>query len=664
MRFRRSEPLNTESPPTASFDDVLIRVRGAGRRYSKSAEWAIRDCDLDIRRGDFVAITGPSGAGKSTLLNCLALLDRFDHGNYQLNGTQIDQMRPRQVEMTRGEQFGFVFQSSNAIESRTVAKNVEIPLVSLGIPGGQRLALVTAALVKANIVHRAGHNVSLLSGGERQRVAIARSLVINPQVLFLDEPTGNLDSKNTTAVIDLLQQLNRHGTTIVFVTHDAQLAAAATHQINVNDGIVSQPARALPAVSNASIPLIHTNALHPDRSPKLLRILRQHADAVSEAAFSLLSKPARTVMAILSIGLGVAGLVAGVNLGVTANSQIDKLITGAALDQVYVSQANPSAADAAADFIPATARKLLLLDGVEAAGSLDTIDPNLAQISRYPSIPTAGHTVQAIGVTAATFAALDIALPPQTTQLFDSSPINSNIAVVGKQAAKSLGLTAGTAQTIWISGTRFDVIAIVPGTIRNSAVTDSVLISHTAVQQLHLIATYQLVVKTVPGRGFSVATAIPYQLDPQNPGHFVTNGTANLQNLRQGVSSSLNTLLLALAAVFLGIAILSTASTMTNSVLQRAGEIGLRMATGSSPTKIAGLFLAEGATLGLIGGLLGSSTGVVAVLAVSAIQNWIPALDPTTIGLGMGIGFITGLFAAIVPSIRASRTQPALAIRK
>ena len=107
----------------ASFDDVLIRVRGAGRRYSKSAEWAIRDCDLDIRRGDFVAITGPSGAGKSTLLNCLALLDRFDHGNYQLNGTQIDQMRPRQVEMTRGEQFGFVFQSSNA----TKAPSLPIP---------------------------------------------------------------------------------------------------------------------------------------------------------------------------------------------------------------------------------------------------------------------------------------------------------------------------------------------------------------------------------------------------------------------------------------------------------------------------------------------------------------------------------------------------------
>ena len=648
----------------ASCDDVLIRVRGAGRRYSKSAGWAIRDCDVDIRRGDFVAITGPSGAGKSTLLNCLALLDRFDHGDYQLNGTQIDQMRPRQVEMTRGERFGFVFQSSNAIESRTVAKNVEIPLASLGIPRSQRLALVTAALVKANIMHRAGQNVSLLSGGERQRVAIARSLVTNPQVLFLDEPTGNLDSKNTTAVIELLQQLNRNGTTIVFVTHDAQLAAAATHQIHVNDGIVYQPALTLPTISNLSNPPTHTDTLPTDSPSGLRRIMRQHADAVSEALFSLMSQPARTVMAILSIGLGVAGLVAGVNIGATANSQIDKLITGATLDQVYVSQSTPSASDAVADFTPATARKILLLEGVIAAGTLDTIDPNLAQISRYPSIPMADHAVQAIGVTAASFDALDIVLPPQTMQLFDSSPISSNIAVVGKQAARSLGLTAGTAQTIWISGTRFDVLAIVPGTMRNPAVTNSVLISQTAVQQLHLSATYQLVVKTAPGRGFSVATAIPYQLDPQNPAHFITNGTANLQNLRQGVSSSLNTLLLALAAVFLGIAILSTASTMTNSVLQRAGEIGLRMATGSSPTKIAGLFLAEGATLGLIGGLLGSSTGVVAVLAVSVIQNWIPALEPTTIGLGMGIGFITGLFAAIVPSIRASRTQPALAIRK
>jgi macrolide transport system ATP-binding/permease protein len=644
-------------------------VRGGGRRYAATSEWAIRDCELEIRRGDFVAITGPSGAGKSTLLNCLALLDRFDHGDYLLDGVRIDQMRARDVERTRGKQFGFVFQSSNAIESRSVAKNVEVPLSSLGVPVAARRSLVTTALEKANIVHRGGQSVSLLSGGERQRVAIARSLVTNPQVLFLDEPTGNLDSKNTTAVIDLLQQLNRQGTTIVFVTHDAQLAAAATHQILVNDGIVSQPPRPDPdpaagrSATVAELPGTEVSPA-PNIESSLRRMVRQQLDAVSEAVFSLVAQPARTLMALLSIGLGVAGLVAGVNLGVTADSQIDKLITGAALDQVYVSQATPSATEARTDFTLAAAQKILHLSGVQAVGELDTMTPSTAKVTRFSSLDrSSGYSVPALGVTSGTFTALGIALPVQEARLFDSSPINSNIAVVGAAAARSLGLSPGTPQTIWIAGTRFDVIAIVPGTPRDTDVTNSVLVSHAAAQHLSG-AKGQFVVKTVPGRGFSVGTAIPYQLDPQNPGHFVANGTANLQDLRQGVSTSLNSLLLALAAVFLGIAILSTGSTMTNSVLQRSGEIGLRMATGSSPAKIAGLFLAEGATLGLIGGLLGSSAGVVAVLIVSAIQHWIPALDPTTIGLGMGIGFITGLLAAIVPSIRASKTQPALAVRK
>lgn len=671
MRVRRGRPKPEPSAPSGEGDAVLIRVSGGGRRYAATPDWAIRDCELAIHRGDFVAITGPSGAGKSTLLNCLALLDRFDQGNYALNGVRVDQMRAREVEMTRGRQFGFVFQSSNAIESRSVAKNVEVPLASLGVPVAARRALVTTALEKANILHRAEQSVSLLSGGERQRVAIARSLVNNPHVLFLDEPTGNLDSKNTGAVIDLLRQLNRQGTTIVFVTHDAQLAAAATHQVLVNDGIVSQPPRAVLAPAGGPRAIVpDPPELVPLLGPRtvststLRRIARQQFDAISEATFSLFAQPGRTLMALLSIGLGVAGLVAGVNLGVTADSQIDRLITGAALDQVYVGQATPSAADAPIDFAPSAARKILQLSGVEAAGNLDTVDPNSAQVTRYSLPHNSGYSIQALGVTSRTFTALDIALPAQQALLFDSAPINSNIVVVGTGAARSLGLTPGSPQTIWIAGERFDVIAIVPGTPRDTSVTNSVLISHTAVQQMHLQANFQFVVRTVPGRGFSVGTAIPFQLDPESPGHFVANGTANLQNLREGVSTSLNSLLLALAAVFLGIAILSTGSTMTNSVLQRSGEIGLRMATGSSPAKIAGLFLAEGATLGLIGGLLGSSAGVVAVLVVSAIQHWIPALDPTTIGLGMGIGFITGLLAAIVPSIRASRTQPALSVRK
>lgn len=661
-REKRTAAVDLEEAERA-WDGPLIRIRGAGRRYNaSSSEWAIRDGDIDIYSGDFLAITGPSGAGKSTLLNCLALLDTFDVGQYFLNGREVNRMHPHEVQDIRGQEFGFVFQASNAIESRNVAKNVEIPLSSLGVPVNLRNGLVTEALLAANILHRASQNVSLLSGGERQRVAIARSLVNKPTVLFLDEPTGNLDSANTNAVIELLQQLNRQGATIVFVTHDDTLASSATRRVLVNDGRILDgiPARR-PQIARPAT--ISDSGLGLTRRSGIRRFWHQQQDAVSEAAFSLFAQPARTLVALLSIGLGVAGLVAGVNLGVTATGQVDKLITGTSLDQITVSASSPSMAQDLLDFTPANSAKIQSLDGVKSVGVRDTVSASSAEVSRFGLGQVGAYSVGVVGMTSGTFATLGIEIPKAEAKLFDLSPVDSNIALLGEQAAHTLGVAADASQSIWISGTRFHVMGIVPASAGES-ISNSAIISHTAAIQVGLLRQTQFVVQTKAGRGFAVGTAVPYALNPGAPAHFISSGAADLQNLRTGVATSLNGLLLALATVFLGIAILSTSSTMTNSVLQRSGEIGLRMATGSSPGKIAGLFLAEGASLGLIGGLLGSTTGVIAVLVISAVQHWTPELDPATIALGMAVGFITGLLAAIVPSTRASRMQPALAVRK
>ncbi len=665
LRLKRNLAPDLEVASEQAQDKPLIRIRGAGRRYNaSSSEWAIRDGDIDIHSGDFLAITGPSGAGKSTLLNCLALLDTFDAGRYLLNGRQVDRMRLHEVQDIRGREFGFVFQSSNAIESRNVAKNVEIPLSSLGVPINVRSSLVTEALQAANILHRASQNVSLLSGGERQRVAIARSVVNKPTVLFLDEPTGNLDSANTHAVIELLQQLNQQGTTIVFVTHDDTLASSATRRVVVDDGrIVDGIPMHRPKIAGPP-PKPGGLGLEKTRSSGFLRFAVQQLDAVSEAAFSLFAQPARTLVGLLSIGLGVAGLVAGVNLGVTATGQVDKLITGTSLDQITVSASAPSGAQDLLDFTPANSAKIESLDGVRSVGVRDTVSASNAEVSRFGLTQAGAYSVGVFGMTSGTFATMGIDIPTREAKLFDLSPVNSNIALLGEQAAHALGIGNDTGQSVWISGTRFDVIGIVPVSAGGDNVTNSAIISHTAAIQVGLLRQTQFVVQTNTGRGFAVGTAVPYALNPGAPAHFISSGAADLQNLRTGVATSLNGLLLALAVVFLVIAILSTSSTMTNSVLQRSGEIGLRMATGSSPGKIAGLFLAEGASLGLIGGLLGSATGVIAVLVVSSIQRWTPELDPATIALGMGAGFITGLLAAIVPSTRASRMQPALAVRK
>ena len=567
-------------------------------------------------------------------------------------------MRRHELQKARGEEFGFVFQASNAIGSRNVAKNVEIPLSSLGVPVKLRNQLVTDALQAANILHRASQNVSLLSGGERQRMAIARSLVNKPTVLFLDEPTGNLDSENTQAVIELLHQLHRQGTTIVFVTHDDTLAASANRRVHVNDGQVADGISEKPADASE---FSGSNGLK--RWAGRGRFWRQYKDAVSEAAFSLFAQPARTSVALLSIGLGVAGLVAGVNLGLTATGQVDKLITGVDLDHITVSASSPSATQDILDFTPRNVAKIESLDGVRSVGVRDTVSASDARVSRFGLDQSGSYSVGVLGMTSGTFSTMGIDVPPHEAALFDLSPVNSNIAMLGETAAEALGVGAQVPQSIWISGTRFDVLRIIP-TDDVGSVSNSVVISHDAVIEVGLLRQTEFVILTEAGRGAAVGTAVPYALDPGAPGHFVSSGVADVQTLRTGVATSLNSLLVALAAVFLGIAVLSTSATMTNSVLQRSGEIGLRMATGSSPSKVAGLFLTEGASLGLSGGLLGSTVGVIAVLVISAVQNWTTQLSPVTIALGIAVGFVTGWLAAVVPSVRASRMEPALAVRK
>jgi len=202
---------------------------------------ALNGISLEVADGEFIAIMGPSGCGKSTLLNILGLLDNPTSGQYQLDGTEVGNLKEKQrTEMRKGN-IGFVFQSFNLIEEMTVYENVELPLVYLKVKPSERKKRVEEVLRRMNISHRVKHFPNQLSGGQQQRVAIARALIADPKLILADEPTGNLDSKNGKDVMDLLSDLNRGGTTIVMVTHSNHDAAFAHRIVNLFDGeIVSE----------------------------------------------------------------------------------------------------------------------------------------------------------------------------------------------------------------------------------------------------------------------------------------------------------------------------------------------------------------------------------------------------------------------------------------
>ena len=224
------------------MSESLIKLEGVTKVFltDEVETHALAGIHMDIKQGEYVSIAGPSGCGKSTLLSILGLLDTPTEGSYVLNGRPVQGLTLPERASIRNREIGFIFQSFNLIGDLTVYENVELPLTYRGMPASERKERVLEALEKVGMGHRAKHLPSQLSGGQQQRVAVARALAGHPAVLLADEPTGNLDSKNGEAVMDLLAELHQGGATIVMVTHDARFARNADRTIHVFDGRVVQ----------------------------------------------------------------------------------------------------------------------------------------------------------------------------------------------------------------------------------------------------------------------------------------------------------------------------------------------------------------------------------------------------------------------------------------
>jgi len=221
-------------------NDMIVEVEQLGKSYvAEDVETrALRGITFAIERGEYVAVEGPSGCGKSTLLAILGLLDAPTTGRYRLGGRAVEKLSARERAVIRNREIGFVFQNFNLVGDLTVAENVEMPLVYRGVSRGQRRVRVAEVLERVGLAHRAGHLPMRLSGGEQQRAAVARALAGEPSLLLADEPTGNLDTANGEAVMELLAELNAAGSTIVMVTHDRRFASQARRVIGLVDGML------------------------------------------------------------------------------------------------------------------------------------------------------------------------------------------------------------------------------------------------------------------------------------------------------------------------------------------------------------------------------------------------------------------------------------------
>nr|WP_295349459.1 ABC transporter ATP-binding protein [uncultured Streptococcus sp.] len=223
----------------------LIELKGINKTYKNGDQElrVLKDIDLEVEKGEFVAIMGPSGSGKSTLMNVIGLLDRPTSGDYFLEGQEVGNLSEKKLARVRNEQIGFVFQQFFLLPKLNAFQNVELPLIYAGVHPAKRKEIAEQYLEKVELGSRMHHLPSELSGGQKQRVAIARALVNQPAIVLADEPTGALDTKTGEQIMDLLTKLNREGKTIIMVTHEPEIAAFANRRIVIRDGVISSDSK-------------------------------------------------------------------------------------------------------------------------------------------------------------------------------------------------------------------------------------------------------------------------------------------------------------------------------------------------------------------------------------------------------------------------------------
>ena len=220
--------------------ESLIKITNIKRNFSLGNEtvYVLKGIDLEIKKGEYVALMGPSGSGKSTLMNLLGCLDTPTSGNYILNGKDVSKMKDDELAEIRNKEIGFVFQTFNLLPRTTALDNVALPMIYAGYSKSERVARATDVLQQVNLADRMDHQPNQLSGGQRQRVAIARALVNKPSIILADEPTGNLDSKTSVEIMKLFGDIHAQGNTVILFTHEEDIAAYAHRVIRLRDGLI------------------------------------------------------------------------------------------------------------------------------------------------------------------------------------------------------------------------------------------------------------------------------------------------------------------------------------------------------------------------------------------------------------------------------------------
>lgn len=666
----------------------VLELNQVSRQFGADpAVHALVDVNLSLGRGAWMSITGPSGAGKSTLLHILGCLDRPTSGSYLVDGVDTRELTDRQRAGLRSQLIGFVFQSFHLLPYRTVLENVMLAEVYRKQPHAGRRARALEALERVGLSHRVDFLPAKLSGGERQRVAIARALVGSPSLLLCDEPTGNLDSKSSADLLDLLEQLNNEGLTLVIVTHDENVARRASRRVQIVDGVLTDVTRGENGTrstrtifSCARLARVLEGLKNPKSSPPIGEVGEVKTtppqsgisirDLLNEALAGMFARPGRIVLTVLGIVIGLTALVATLGLTRTAGNRIITQFDQLAATELFI-RGRPGGTTGIVDprAIPWDApARLLRLNGVETAGTMSEVDVKGSLVSSSPVKDPLNQSAFNLAVQAASpglFRAVRAEL--DAGRLIDRghSDRADRVAVLGPDAALRLGI-ANLAQlpAVYIGDDLYLVIGILRDVARRPELLGAVIIPEgTARHYFGLVGPGTVVVETKIGAAYLISDQATWALRPDDPRGLRVEVPLEPRRVRDDVQTDLNVMFLLLGGLSLVVGAIGIANITLVSVMERTGEIGLRRAIGATRGHIAAQFLFESASMGVIGGIIGASIGVLIVVAVSAYQVWTPVLDPGVPFLAPLVGGGIGLFSGTYPALRAARLEPVEAFR-
>lgn len=462
--------------PTAGIGTApAIEMRGITRVFEGSDRPVLDHLDLVVERGEFLAIIGPSGSGKSTLLNAIGLLDTPTSGTYSLFGKNTEGLSDRERDEMRRDHLGFIFQSSNMLLDETSTTNASMGLRVQGVPYSERLQRTEETLEFLGLSDRASIRTRYLSGGEKQRCAIARALATRPPLILADEPTGNLDSHNSAKVIEILQRINATGCTVLVITHDPEVAAAARRVIRIEDGRLHEQSRAdlvtvpvaEPVSSVADTPAEATVGA-PANAPATLAVGEKPAthrrgsfltDDSIEAISALTSRPLRTLLLGLSFALGVGGLISASGMSESASYQVNQRLLGSEQSTLYISDRdndqNMLGTYRQGESAQNVADRISALDYVKNTGFVSSVAPADVRITRFS--PYEDEPKTAIGLSSTSKTRLEqigARMNPETLRALEqmnSTLTQQNVAdreraeqlsgaIVSVSAARALGI--------------------------------------------------------------------------------------------------------------------------------------------------------------------------------------------------------------------------------